>query len=204
MRHGDSHHTRDGVIGGPRGCRGLTDAGREQAAEAGRRIAAETVGERVSIHSSVLPRAVETAGAISAALGLPFSQDCGLCTWHTPPEADGLTHEEFARRLGVEGGGVYRPFQEGNETWAEVVTRTSRTVTDLAHRHRGGTVVVVGHAETVEISFNALGLMSVYRPFDLKVSPCSVTEWVTEQDPVQWPPPRWTLVRFNETPGTPA
>ncbi len=61
------------------------------------------------------------------------------------------------------------------------------------------TVILVGHAETVEISFNALGLLPVHRPFDLKVPPASITEWVTDQDPTQWPPPRWTLVRFNET-----
>ncbi len=153
----------------------------------------------MTIYSSPLPRAVETAAAISAAGGLPFSQDCGLCTWHTPAEADGLTHAEFSRRLDIAGGGIYRPFQKGNETWAEMVTRTSRTVIDLAHRHRGETVVVVGHAETVEISFNALGLLPLYRPFDLEVAPASITEWVTDQDPTQWPPPRWTLIRFNET-----
>jgi probable phosphoglycerate mutase len=79
-----------------------------------------------------------------------------------------------------------------------MVTRTSRTIIDLAHRHRGETVIIAGHAETVEISFNALGLLPVYRSFDLKVSPASITEWNTDQDPTQWPPPRWTLVRFNE------
>ncbi|MEU6716088.1 histidine phosphatase family protein [Nonomuraea sp. NPDC046802] len=200
VRHGDSLHKREGVIGGQKGCRGLTGIGREQAAQLGARIAAEIAGDKASIYSSPLPRAVETAAAISTACGLPAAQDCGLCTWHTPPEADGLTHAEFARRFDIEGGGIYRPFQQGNETWAEMVTRTSRTIVDLAHRHRGETVVLVGHAETVEISFNALGLLPVYRSFDLEVSPTSLTEWVTDQDPTQWPPPRWTLVRFNEIP----
>ncbi|RCG25412.1 histidine phosphatase family protein [Sphaerisporangium album] len=200
VRHGDSLHTREGVIGGPKGCRGLTEVGRAQAASLGQRIAAEIGNGRASIYSSPLPRAVETAAAISVAGGLPSSQDCGLCTWHVPPQADGLTRAEFSRRLDIEGGGVYRPFQEGNETWAEMVTRTSRTIVDLADRHRGETLILVGHAETVEISFNALGLLPVYRSFDLKVSPASMTEWITDQDPAQWPPPRWTLTRFNETP----
>ncbi|NUW37602.1 histidine phosphatase family protein [Nonomuraea sp. SMC257] len=201
VRHGDSFHKEEGVIGGPKGCRGLTDAGRRQAARLGRQITAEIGSDKTTIYSSPLPRAVQTAAAISTASGLPSSQDCGLCTWHTPPEADGLTHAEF-RRLDIEGGGIYRPFQKGNESWAEMVTRTSRTITDLAHRHRGETVVIVCHAETVEISFNALGLLPVYRSFDLEVFPASTTEWVTDQDPTQWPPPRWTLVRFNETPAT--
>ncbi|MER7129882.1 histidine phosphatase family protein [Streptosporangium saharense] len=208
VRHGDSLHRQEGVTGGPRSCRGLTVAGREQARRLGRRLATElaetaaTGASEASIYSSVLPRAVETARAISAACGLAFSrdsQDCGLCTWHIPPEADGLLSEEFLRRFPAEGGGVHRPFQVGNESWAELVTRVSRTVADLAHRHRGGTVIVVGHAETVEVSFNALGLLPVYRSFDLEVSPASVTEWVTDEDPGRWPPPRWTLARFNET-----
>ncbi|WP_431899343.1 histidine phosphatase family protein [Nonomuraea sp. bgisy101] len=199
VRHGDSLHKRQGVIGGPKGCRGLTETGRKQAAQLGQRIATEIEDDTATIYSSTLPRAVETAAAISAATGLSSSQDCGLCTWHTPPEADGLTHAEFSRRLDIEGGGIYRPFQKGNETWAEMVARTSRTIADLAHRHRGETIIIVGHAETVEISFNALGLLPLYRSFDLKVSPTSITEWTTDQDPTQWPPPRWTLVRFNET-----
>ncbi|PRX63191.1 histidine phosphatase superfamily protein (branch 1) [Nonomuraea fuscirosea] len=157
-------------------------------------------GVRVAIYTSPLPRAVETAAAISAAVGRPAVPDCGLCTWHTPPEADGLKQVEFLERFGIEGGGLYRPFQRGNETWAEMVTRTSRTITELADRHRGQSVVLVGHAETVEISFNALGLMPVYRPFDLMVSPASITEWSTSEDPAQWPPPRWTLRRFNVKP----
>ncbi|GII85235.1 phosphoglycerate mutase [Sphaerisporangium siamense] len=199
VRHGESIHAEQGVIGGPQGCQGLTARGRRQAARLGRWITEEIGDDTASVHSSTLRRAVETAAAIAAVGGLPVSQDCGLCTWHTPPEADGLTHAEFARRLGTEGGGVYRPFQVGNETWAEMVTRTSRAVVDLAHRHRGETLVIVGHAETVEISFNALGLLPVHRSFDLKVSPASMTEWVTDQDPTQWPPPRWTLSRFNQS-----
>ncbi|MER7209943.1 histidine phosphatase family protein [Streptosporangium sp. NPDC000239] len=202
VRHGDSLHKHERVTGGPKGCRGLTETGRQQAERLGRRLAAEIGEARTSVYSSILPRAVETAVAISAACGLPFSQDfqdCGLCTWHIPPEADGLPSEEFLRRFHADGGGVHRPFQVGNESWAELVTRVSRTVADLAYRHRGETVIVVGHAETVEVSFNVFGLLPAYRPFDLEVSPASVTEWVTDEDPGRWPPPRWTLTRFNDT-----
>ncbi|WP_346105290.1 histidine phosphatase family protein [Nonomuraea maheshkhaliensis] len=200
VRHGDSHHKRDGVVGGPEGCRGLTDEGREQVALVARRLTADLGAGKVAIYTSPLPRAVETAAVISAAVGLPAVPDCGLCTWHTPAGADGLKQEEFLERFGVEGGGLYRPFQRGNETWAEMVTRTSRTITELAHRHHGQSVVLVGHAETVEISFNALGLLPIYRSFDLTVAPGSVTEWSTGEDPSRWAPPRWTLRRFNVVP----
>jgi len=95
-------------------------------------------------------------------------------------------------------GGVFRPFEEGDESWAELVLRTSRAIVDLAHQHHGGTVVLVGHSETVESSFHALAAQPLYRAFDVEVAPASLTEWVTDCDPTGWPPPRWTLCRFND------
>jgi broad specificity phosphatase PhoE len=98
----------------------------------------------------------------------------------------------------IVGGGVFRPFEEGNESWAELVVRTSRAIMDIAHRHRGTTVVLVGHSETVECSFHALAGQPLYRAFDLTVAPASTTEWITDGEPTGWPPPRWTLRRFND------
>ncbi|MFI7467707.1 phosphoglycerate mutase family protein [Nonomuraea sp. NPDC049646] len=52
VRHGDSRHKQEGVIGGPNGCRGLTDTGHWQAAQLGRRIAAEIGDDTTAIYSS--------------------------------------------------------------------------------------------------------------------------------------------------------
>ncbi|MFF4773339.1 phosphoglycerate mutase family protein [Microtetraspora fusca] len=87
VRHGDSVHQKEGAIGGPGGCRGLTDIGREQAALLGRQITADIGSDKTIIYSSPLPRAVETAAAISTISGLPSSQDCGLC----PPSSSSAT-----------------------------------------------------------------------------------------------------------------
>jgi hypothetical protein len=86
-----------------------------------------------------------------------------------------------AAQHAVVGGGIFRPFERGNETWAELVVCCSRAIVDIATRHQGRTVVIVGHSETVEISFHALGLLPLYRSFDLRVAPASVTEWQTDQ-----------------------
>jgi probable phosphoglycerate mutase len=200
VRHGESHHSRDGVIGGPRSCRGLTDRGRAQAGALALSLAehlgAEQLGD-AAVYSSVLPRAVETAAAIGAALGTAAVTHCGLCTWHLPPHADGMPTAQFQATHAAAGGGVYRPFEHGNETWAELVTRTGSAITEIAQRHAGGTVVLVGHSETVESSFHVLGGQPLYRAFDLKVAPASVTEWSADGDPAAWPPVRWTLHRFG-------
>ncbi|GAA3436602.1 histidine phosphatase family protein [Kutzneria kofuensis] len=189
VRHGESDHTL-------RGPEGLTSAGRRQAAALADRLAAEERGP-VAVYSSTEVRAIETAAVISDRLGVTPTRDCGLCTWHTPPEATGLTSAEFQQRFGIEGGGVFRPFETGNEAWADLVTRVSRTLLELAARHRDETVIAVGHTETVEASFAVFGNQPLLRDFDVAVAPASITEWTTDGDPTAWPPPRWTLHRLS-------
>jgi probable phosphoglycerate mutase len=187
VRHGESDHTL-------RGPEGLTPLGRQQAAAVAERLAAEGPA---AVYSSTEVRAIETAAVIAERLGVGVTQDCGLCTWHTPPEATGLAGAEFQRRFAVAGGGVFRPFETGNEAWAELVLRVSRTLLDLAARHRDETVIAVGHTETVGASFAVFGNQPLLRDFDVAVAPATITEWTTDGDPTAWPPPRWALRRLG-------
>lgn len=199
IRHGASHHKVDGVVGGPRGCRGLTDDGRRQTNELARRLARELRQPPAAVYCSVLPRAIETAGMLAAALGRPeIVQDCGLCTWHTPAHADGKPWSEYHRESSLAGGGVFRTFEQGNESWSELVGRTGRALEQIAARHAQETVLIVAHAETITSSFIVLGGLPLLLGFDLNVAPTSITEWTTEGDPEAWPRPRWTLVRLND------
>ncbi|MBV1850671.1 histidine phosphatase family protein [Catellatospora tritici] len=202
VRHGDSVHKADGVVGGPHGCGGLTPLGHEQAAGLASLLAARADqdgwGETVAVYTSTRRRAVQTAATVGAAFGVEPTQDCGLCTWHVPDYADGMAVERFLRDHAAPGGGVFRPFQDGNETPAELLTRISRALVEIASRHRGATVIVVAHAETVAASFTGLGLLGHWHPFDLvNVGNATVTEWLTDDNPAAFPPPRWSLVRFN-------
>jgi probable phosphoglycerate mutase len=62
VRHGHAHAGFHGVIGGPRGCTGLTDRGRWQA-EALRDHQGASGRVRADVLlSSVIPRAIETGG----------------------------------------------------------------------------------------------------------------------------------------------
>ena len=199
VRHGDSHHKVDDIIGGPRGCRGLTDTGRRQAHALGRRLATELRPLPKAVYCSVLPRAVETASIVAAELGgLDVIEDCGLCTWHTPAYADGMPGREFQQAYALPGGGVFRPFEEGNESWAELVARTGRALEYISSRHAGATVVVATHTEVVHSSLTVFGGALLDPGFDVTIAPTSITEWTTEGDPDAWPRPRWTLVRLND------
>jgi 2,3-bisphosphoglycerate-dependent phosphoglycerate mutase len=199
VRHAESVCGVTGVFGGQRGCQGLTGAGREQAESLARRLTAEVgTANDVVVYSSALRRATETAAPIAAAVGTSVREDCRLCTWHVPDYADGQPKAVIQAKHALSGGGTYRPFEEGSETWAELVARAGQAITEIGARHRDATVIVVGHTETTEVSFHALGLLPLYRGFDLAVGYGSVTEWTTTEDPAAWPPPRWTLVRFND------
>ena len=212
IRHGDSYSKTDGVYAGPRACRGLTELGREQAARLRDRLVANGI-KPDALYSSTIHRAAQTAGILAEPFA-PLSpvHDCGLCGYHLDDSLDGLSWDriraEFQHRdeAGRPDGGVFTPFEEGNESWAELVARVGRALTSLAVRHAGGTVIAVMHQESVEASLIAFGALALYRDFDVEIGRASITEWVTEDDPatpwnLQNPrglPVRWRLGRFND------
>ena len=115
---------------------------------------------------------------------------------------------EFQHRdeAGRPDGGVFTPFEEGNESWAELVARVGWTLTGLAVRHAGGTVIAAMHKESVEASLIAFGALPLHRGFDVEIGRASITEWVTDDDPATpWSPQnaralpvRWRLSRLND------
>lgn len=191
IRHAESVHSVTGTVGGPRSDPGLTDRGHSQAAALADRLATEPIA---AIYASTLPRATQTAAPLAAAHRLEVTADCGLCTWHYPPWADGLRKTDLG---GIEGGGVFRPFQQGNEAWADLVVRTSNAILAIADRHEGETTAIVAHTETISASFRTLGNIPLYADFDVVADPTAITEWTTDDQPTRWPPPRWTLRRLN-------
>jgi probable phosphoglycerate mutase len=209
IKHGDPHKNYDGVCGGPRGCRGLTDLGRRQAGRLRDRLKASgTLTGPVTVYSSIIPRAIETAQIVAEAVGdVDVVQDCGLCSFHMPDEYDGMPWEQIRADHGVPGGGVFHPFQEGFESWSDLVNRADKTLTAIAAHHAGETVLIGCHFKIVESSLIAFGALPIYRTFDVDIAMTSVTEWTTTDDPsaewdttaTAWLPCRWTLTRFNDS-----
>jgi broad specificity phosphatase PhoE len=200
VRHGDSQHKVDGVTGGRRSCKGLTETGRQQAARLRDRFARDpSLAAPIHLYTSVVPRAIETAHILAEAFGADGAhQDCDLCSWHIPAECDGIPVREFQQRYAIPGGGVFRPFEAGNESWAELVGRVGRALWRIAQRHQGETTVVVAHTEVVNASLIVFGDLPLMLAFDGLVSNTSITEWITDDDTTVWPHARWTLVRFND------
>jgi probable phosphoglycerate mutase len=208
IRHGQAECNINRVVGGAKGCTGLSPLGRRQVADlADRLYESGELRDATTLYSSVLPRAVETAerlrpvvGPGPSALG-PVVQDCELCELH-PGESDGMSWDEVVDKLGVPDWDrdPSVPIAPGGESWSSFIVRASDAVRALAHRHPGELVVAAVHAGVIEatmISF--LGVPpETYRRGWVHIAHASMTEWawVPDED-------RWILLRFNDSCGVP-
>jgi probable phosphoglycerate mutase len=196
VRHGDAHAGFSGVVGGPRGCTGLTALGRHQA-EALRDHLAHTRRIQADVlFASVLPRAVETAAILAPALGVQtFGQECDLCELH-PGESDGLTWTEYAARYGTFDmeAEPERVFAPGGESWVTFHERVERILAMLAREFEDETVVAVCHAGVIIASLRVLlGIRASGSDARVRPTNTGLTQW--EHDPVSG---QWTLHSFNE------
>lgn len=207
VRHGEAACNVEGLVGGRRGCRGLTERGTAQVdALAGRLAASGELAGVTALYASVLPRAVETAEVLGPALdrwrdGPPLDvvPDCGLCELH-PGEADGLPWEEFAARYGEPNWDVdpERPLAPGGESWHDFVDRAATAVARVADAHPAGLVVVACHAGVIEATMLRFLEIPAAR-LKLRTQHASLTEWEREAAGA-----RWRLLRYNDATPLPA
>ncbi|HYF46868.1 MAG TPA: histidine phosphatase family protein [Acidimicrobiales bacterium] len=196
VRHGDAHAGFGGVIGGERGCKGLTDLGRAQAEALRDHLAESGLVQADVLLASVLPRAIETASIIAPGLGLEIAaHECDLCEVHTG-EADGLTWTEYADRYGsfdmeAEPDRVFAP--EG-ESWNSFHERVGGMLERIRREYEGQTVVAVCHAGVIGASMRVLlGIPHLGSGARVRPSNTGLTVWEHE------PEVGWTLHAFNES-----
>lgn len=118
----------------------LSEAGREQARELGRRRAGDGIG---AVFCSDLRRAVETAGIAFGDTGIPVLPDWRLreCDYG---QRNGMPVAELHARRAEH---LDRPYP-GGESWRQAVSRVGRFLVDLPLRWDGQRVVVIGHVAT--------------------------------------------------------
>lgn len=199
VRHAENQSKLDGIVGGHRGCSGLSAGGRRQAALLEHRLARTRELVPEAIVTSVLPRAIQTAEVIAGALGrLPIEPDCAYCEVHVG-DADGLTVTEARQRW-------QRPRQPaalppGAEPVAAFGDRVATAVADLTDTYAGQTVLVVTHGGFIAAAcYWFLGLpwqperAMADRRFFLDPSYTGITEWTRLHHAGPW-----TLARYNDT-----
>jgi broad specificity phosphatase PhoE len=195
IRHGESHHTYEGVIAELSGCRGLTDRGYAQVHSLADRLRTNgEIRDSCILMSSPVLRAQQTAAILAEATSLgPVVQERDLCEIH-PGLADGLTWEAYRTVYGTFDlvSSPLRYFAPGGESWVQFLDRVRATVGRLAAQFADQTVVAVTHAGFIVASI--LVLFDIPRPgTTARLDPehTAITEW-DNSDGV------WRLVRFND------
>lgn len=172
VRHGHTDAVGHRLVGRLPGVH-LSAPGREQA----RRLIARLARYELSaIYASPLERAVETAGPLAAARGLPIRTCAGLA------EIDfgdwtGLTFEVLDRLPGWTRFNSARGTADvpGGEIPTAAQARAVRALAAIADRHRGETVAAFSHADVIR----SVVLHYTARPLDriaeVACPPASVT-----------------------------
>jgi probable phosphoglycerate mutase len=187
----------NGVIGGPKGCTGLSPLGREQVTMLRDRW--RKTGQAADVLlCSTLPRAVESAEILADVLDLEPQPVEGLCEI-LPGACDGMSWDEFEHLFRGEDyrWSPHTPMAEGAEAWVDFMARVSRTLGEVVAQHEGRTIVAAVHGGVIDGSMvHFLGL-----PDDagnvLATTNSSITEWLHGEHP--WGPSGgWRLLRFND------
>ncbi|MBC7299448.1 histidine phosphatase family protein [Nocardia salmonicida] len=204
VRHGQAHCNVAAIVGGPRGCTGLTDLGRDQAARLAARLRAEHAIEPITAaYTSPLPRTRETADIIAEQLGLPISVETDL---REPDyaQADGRPWTSVVADFGDSPAlRPHRPIAPGAETWAAFLDRARAALAAILERHPEGTVLVIAHGETITAAtYLFLNLSTATRATAaFAAHNGGITIW--EKQPLAWTRPddgyRWTLLQHNDT-----
>ena len=195
IRHGEADVNVSGVIGGHRGCSGLTQRGQSQVhALAQRLVHSRELDAATVLVSSELARAKETAAILKVALPRvgDVEIDCELCELH-PGVADGLTWDELLERYGAADwrGDPTIPFAPEGESWVGFVERVGAGLEALALRHQSSTIVVATHAGVIEASILSLLMRSPDQRMGLSTKHASMTEWERSDR-------GWRLLRYND------
>lgn len=148
VRHGEVHNPKHLVYADLPGF-GLGERGRLQARAAGRYLASSPV---VSVWSSPLERALETAHLIAARHRLHVRVDEGLTEWHLSGRWAGVKWEELPIRMpGELEAYLEHPWDLSftPETLEALAERIAQVATRLDAAHPHGDIVIVGHQDPI-------------------------------------------------------
>jgi len=171
----------------------LNSTGLAQAQATARRIAAEW--RPAAVYSSPLSRALRTAEAVARSFGLPVHPHHGLLDIHYG-EWQGLTPDEVRQRWPQEARGWFEAPQvariPGGETLDELRSRGFAAINDLAARHEGHTIVLVGHTVINRVILLAVMGLGNDRFWHIRQDTCAIN--VFEADGGDF-----TIVSLNDT-----
>lgn len=156
----------------------LNAIGHEQARAAGESLRALSFDV---LYSSDLLRTRQTTEAIARALGMPFNLTAGLRERHYGG-LQGLTHSEAKVQRPqdyhvMEQRDVDTPFSEGGESLRDFAGRVGQTLHQLAHQHRGETLLLVTHGGVLDAVNRYVRQLPLHTARDF-VIPNAALNWI--------------------------
>ncbi len=184
VRHGQSQGNAEGRFGGHTATP-LSELGRLQAEATAQALSSEHFS---AIYSSDLPRAEETARALSLLTGLEIKsteafreRSVGVMEGLTFEEAAELHPEQYAAL-------IRRDFEHvllGGESYRQMLERAARELDRVIEEHRGGRIIVFSHTGTICIlALHLMGALDApeLRPVWIATSNCGITRFELRAD----------------------
>jgi probable phosphoglycerate mutase len=156
-RHGEAQCNVLGIVGGERGCTGLTDNGQRQGRQLAARVGAEHRNSPFdAFYTTPRLRVRQTADLSAEALGVAATVE---------PELRGLDHGDADAQRWHDiktafGGPPHHkpdtPYALRAETWNQYLQRASAALQTIIHRNAGQRILIIGHGETIEAAHTLL------------------------------------------------
>jgi 2,3-bisphosphoglycerate-dependent phosphoglycerate mutase len=153
VRHGEGECNAAGVIGGPRGCRGLSARGRAESVLLAERLAELHARRPVDVVlSSPRRRVLECAQIIGQRLDREVILVPGL-RGQEFGDADGRPWRQVVDTFGgPPTHDPHRPIARGAESWNAYADRVLRALRDLLRAYDGKHVLLVAHGRTTGLA----------------------------------------------------
>lgn len=194
VRHGEPVAATLGLVGGPIGDTGLTDAGRSQVRAIAERLAASgELGVVDALYASSLRRAIETAELLAPALGSPEVRVRHDLREHDPGEMDAMLWSEAIAAFPIPDFDTHpdEPVAPGGESLRGFHERARAALADVVALHPGQTVVVACHGGVIAAAVGAAVGVPTDRRLALPTHYASMTEFAAS-------PERFELARYND------
>jgi probable phosphoglycerate mutase len=172
-RHGEAVCNTTGIVGGNRGCTGLTNRGGQQAHLLADRLAIEHRDRPYdAFYTTPRQRVRQTADIIATQLGLTATPEPDL-RGPDHGDADGKQWHDIKTAFG--GRPQHdpdRPYAPGSETWNQYLRRATSTLRTILDQYHDQRILIVGHGETTEAAHTLL--------LDLPAEACRRLGFVTD------------------------
>jgi 2,3-bisphosphoglycerate-dependent phosphoglycerate mutase len=197
VRHGEANCNVTGIVGGERGCTGLSTRGRRQVTQLADRLVTERPFD--AFYGTPRRRVRDTVAILRTALGMDAATVDDL-RGPDRGDADGrLWHQVKTAFGGPPQHNPDQPIAPGAETWNQYLARSTAALHEIIDRHPEQRILIAAHGETVESAHVLLFQLPpvVRRGIGFVTEHAAITRW--QQHVNRFDRRVWTLVTHNDT-----